>query len=473
MFQHSTKVQEPLTSSSKALHSLSVLDGRYCNTTRQLAEYFSEEALIKQRIQVEVSYLFDLILNLKLPVNQTDLSEFLNHIGLVLNSNQTSIKVKEIETELRHDVKAVEVFVADLAEEFLGPDIRNFVHFGLTSEDINSVSYTSLLKGAVVDVLQPTLDQLQTQLYHLGVTHKDQICLAKTHGQPATPISFGGQYLVFHSRIQRQLKLLQGVKYTCKFGGATGGLNAHYLSYPQIDWNDRLSDWIEETFELKRSTFTTQVDHNDHFAEVLDLFKRISVILLDFCVDQWLYISMNYLTQKVVATEVGSSAMPHKVNPIDFENAEGNLKVAIGLLETLSRELPRSRLQRDLSNSTVTRNIGSALGYFHIALQSILKGLSKIQVNSDQMQKDLSETPLIIAEAIQTLLRKWGIKDPYNRVKEFTRNTQKVNSEQSSESSIEIITDWIDTQSDLSTEQKEQLKTLRPNKYVPVLVNLI
>lgn len=426
------------------------IDGRYHTKTSELTIYFSEAALIDARLKVESEYFSFLLKTIKVHEN----------VNIKVDQPDRYKKIKEIEKVTNHDVKAVEMYMADLVVKKYGKKLclNNFVHFGLTSADVNSASYSLLLNAFRKNYILPKLKQLSNAFKQFGEINKHVYCLGKTHGQPATPIRFGDQFLIFASRLDYQISKMENIELYCKFGGATGGLNAHCLAFPNIDWISEMDSFVN-SLGLKRKRYTTQVDDNDQIAELFDCLKRISTILLDACVDIWLYISNGYLKQKSIDSEVGSSTMPHKVNPIDFENAEGNLKLATSQFEILARTLCCSRMQRDLSNSTVMRNFGTSIAYLVIAIKSIEKGLTKISVNEKLMKKDLEENYSIVAEGIQTLLRLWKISDPYDKLKQLTRNTNVTKS---------TIDNWVDQQKELSKEQKDLLKNITPFNYKPI-----
>lgn len=390
------------------LGALSPLDGRYQKQTEKLAQYFSEQAYVKYRISIEIDYLNDLCKFLGKPIPDFTFDNF--------DESQSVAWVKNKEKETKHDVKAIEYFV----KEHVKSEVREFVHFGLTSQDINSVALSKMLHDWLQIEYVPDMQQLINRLHLMGQIYKDIPMLARTHGQPATPTTLGKEVLVFANRLHLQWKKLSELKLTAKFGGATGGLNAHYVAYPKKDWVKFANDFVAK-YGLTRSRYTTQVDHNDAIAELFDNLRRINVILLDMCKDIWQYISMDYFKLKTVEGEVGSSAMPHKVNPIDFENAEGNLGIANALLSHFAEKLPVSRLQRDLSDSTVMRNLGVPIGHTHVAINAILVGLSKLEVNHEQLHNDLENNWQVVTEAIQTVLRREGIEQPYEKLKQLTR----------------------------------------------------
>jgi adenylosuccinate lyase len=418
---------QTMTLTLNTLTAVSSVDGRYGNKTQSLRKYFSEYALIKYRIKVEVEYFIALC---ELPLAQlspVDKSCFSELRDLVKNfTEEEAQEIKEIEKITNHDVKAVEYF---LKKKFgkLGLDNSiEFIHFGLTSQDINNTSTPLMLKEGLEEVILPALHAVIDQLKSKVEDWKEIPMLAKTHGQPASPTRLGKEFQVFVSRLENQLGLLAQVPHAAKFGGATGNLNAHQVAYPQIDWNRFADDFVINQLGLERSYPTTQIEHYDHLAARFDALKRINTILLDLSKDVWQYVAMNYFKQKIKAGEVGSSAMPHKVNPIDFENAEGNLGIANALLEHLSAKLPISRLQRDLTDSTVLRIIGVPLAHMLISFESLKKGLDKLELNKAAIDADLEENWAVVAEAIQTILRREGYPKPYEALKELTRTHTKI-----------------------------------------------
>ena len=392
-----------------SIFSLSPLDGRYKEKTSNLSLYFSEAALINYRTKIEIEYFNFLLKFLKI-----DYSDFQN---LELQESDLN-RIKEIEKVTNHDVKAVELFLKEKLKE---KKYSEYIHFGLTSQDINSSSYVLSMKEGNEIVVIPELNKLLIELHKKSFNWGNISMLAKTHGQPATPTNLGKEIMVFIERLENQTEKLKKFNYTTKFGGAVGNFHAHYTSYPDYHWTEFGNNFIE-SFGLKRNQFTTQIDHYDNYSELFDIFKRISTILIDFCRDIWLYISNNYFKQKCISSEVGSSTMPHKINPINFENAEGNLMIAVSLFEFMGRKLPISRLQRDLTDSTVLRNIGSCYGYFLIGLKSILSGLQRLEVNQEMIKKDLEDNKIVLSEAIQTILRREGISNSYYIIKNATRN---------------------------------------------------
>ena len=390
------------------LNSLSPLDGRYHTVTDSLRKYFSESALIKYRTNLEMLYLLHLLDFLEIPNSDFDFFEI---------SDDDVLKIKHIERSIRHDVKAVELF---LREKINNKCILEFIHFGLTSQDVNSSSYVLSMKEANQQIIIPELEKMIGMILQKSEDWIQIPMLSKTHGQPASPTTLGKELMVFVDRMQKQFNQLKDFKYSTKFGGAVGNFNSHYIAYPEKDWI-KFGDDFMESIGLKRNHFTTQIDNYDNYSEMFDIFKRLATVMIDFCRDIWLYVSQDYFTQLNLRGEVGSSAMPHKINPINFENAEGNLMMAVSLLEFMSRKLPISRLQRDLTDSTVLRNIGTCYGYFLIGVNSIMSGMRRIDVNRKEIKRDLENNQIVLAEAIQSILRKEGIENSYLLIKEMTR----------------------------------------------------
>ena len=442
------------------LKAISPIDGRYADKTTSLVPFFSEMALIRYRVQVEVEYFIALC---ELPLPQlaafpkekyTDLRKLYQNF-----TEEEALKVKEIEQTTNHDVKAVEYFIKEAFDYLQLQAYKEFIHFGLTSQDINNTAIPLSIKEAVQQVYLPALEQLLGKLRSLVVQWKDVPLLARTHGQPASPTRLGKEFEVFVVRIEQQLQTLIAVPYAAKFGGATGNYNAHKVAYPNIDWKAFGTRFVEEILVLHHSFPTTQIEHYDHLAALFDALKRINTILIDLNRDIWTYISMDYFKQQIKAGEVGSSAMPHKVNPIDFENSEGNLGIANALLEHLSAKLPISRLQRDLTDSTVLRNVGVPFGHILIALQSTLKGLNKLLLNEDKIREDLQDHWAVVAEAIQTILRREGYPNPYEALKALTRTNTAI--------TAETISSFIDTL-EVSEDVKAELKVITPENYTGV-----
>ena len=442
------------------LKAISPIDGRYADKTTSLVPFFSEMALIRYRVQVEVEYFIALC---ELPLPQlaafpkekyTDLRKLYQNF-----TEEEALKVKEIEQTTNHDVKAVEYFIKEAFDYLQLQAYKEFIHFGLTSQDVNNTAIPLSIKEAVQQVYLPALEQLLSKLRSLVAQWEDVPLLARTHGQPASPTRLGKEFEVFVVRIEQQLQTLIAVPYAAKFGGATGNYNAHKVAYPNIDWKAFGTRFVEEILVLHHSFPTTQIEHYDHLASLFDALKRINTILIDLNRDIWTYISMDYFKQQIKAGEVGSSAMPHKVNPIDFENSEGNLGIANALLEHLSAKLPISRLQRDLTDSTVLRNVGVPFGHILIALQSTLKGLNKLLLNEDKIRQDLQDHWAVVAEAIQTILRREGYPNPYEALKALTRTNTAI--------TAETISSFIDTL-EVSEDVKAELKVITPENYTGV-----
>lgn len=413
---------------TNALQAISPIDGRYASRTSSLIPYFSEEALIRYRVQVEIEYFIALV-ELDLPqLSDFDRNLFSELRDLYLNfSIQDAVKIKETEKVTNHDVKAVEYFIKDKFDELNIQKYKEFIHFGLTSQDINNTAVPLSLKDAINNVYVPLLMELKAKLQELSEGWAGVSMLARTHGQPASPTRLGKEIAVFVVRIEEQFDLLNDIKSAAKFGGATGNFNAHKVAYPNIDWRAFGKNFVEGTLGLHHSFPTTQIEHYDHIAALFDALKRINTIIIDLDRDIWTYVSMDYFKQKIKEGEIGSSAMPHKVNPIDFENSEGNLGIANALFEHLSAKLPISRLQRDLTDSTVLRNIGVPIGHTVIAFQATLKGLNKLLLNEPKFAEDLENNWAVVAEAIQTILRREGYPNPYEALKGLTRTNEKIN----------------------------------------------
>jgi len=413
-----------------ALTAVSPVDGRYRNKVEILSEYFSEYALIKYRVRVEIEYFISLC-NIPLPqLKDFKHSNFEKLKDLYRNfTPQEAAKVKDIEKITNHDVKAVEYYIKDEFKKLKIEKYQEFVHFGLTSQDINNTATPLSLKEGISAAYMPAFEEVKKTLKSYAKEWKDVPMLAHTHGQPASPTRLGKEIEVFVSRIDEQRRLLKTVPYCSKFGGATGNFNAHFLAYPKIDWNKFAKDFQEKTFGLKRSYPTTQIEHYDDLAALFDNLRRINTILIDLCRDMWTYISMEYFKQKIKAGEIGSSAMPHKVNPIDFENAEGNFGMANAIFTHLAMKLPISRMQRDLTDSTVLRNIGVPIAHSIIAFKSLKKGLGKLILNDNVIERDLDNNWAVVSEGIQTILRREGYPHPYEALKELTRVNTKISKE--------------------------------------------
>ncbi len=442
------------------LTAISPVDGRYRKTTEQLADYFSEYALIRYRVEVEIEYFIELC---KLPLPQLKdfgAGNFDALRSIYKNfSEKDAERVKEIEKTTNHDVKAVEYLIKEKMDGLGLGSSREFIHFGLTSQDINNTATPLSLKRALENVYMPAIDGIVDLLVARANEWNHIPLLARTHGQPASPTVLGKEIIVFVERLEKQIAQLQEIPYSAKFGGATGNFNAHNAAYPGIDWVDFANRFVNEILELDRSQYTTQIEHYDNMAATFDALKRINTILIDLCRDIWSYISMEYFKQQIKAGEVGSSAMPHKVNPIDFENAEGNLGLANALFEHLSAKLPVSRLQRDLTDSTVLRNIGVPVAHTIIALSSLKKGLNKLLLNETAIDADLEANWAVVAEGIQTILRRENYPNPYEALKALTRKNEAVTRETMA-SFIEGL--------DVSENIKEELRALSPQSYTGV-----
>ncbi|MBF1582983.1 MAG: adenylosuccinate lyase [Prevotella sp.] len=414
-----------------ALTAVSPIDGRYRSKTESLADYFSEYALIRYRVRVEIEY-FITLCELPLPQLKSFNSALFEQLrDIYRNFDEASAaRVKEIESITNHDVKAVEYFIKEEFDKIGGlDDYKEFIHFGLTSQDINNTSVPLSVKEALEEVFYPQVEELIAQLKEYAEAWKDVPMLAKTHGQPASPTRLGKEVEVYVYRLSEQLATLRNCKMTAKFGGATGNFNAHHVAYPQHDWRAFGNRFVSEKLGLEREQWTTQISNYDHLGSVFDAIRRINTIIIDLDRDFWMYISMEYFKQKIKAGEVGSSAMPHKVNPIDFENSEGNLGIANAILQFLAQKLPVSRLQRDLTDSTVLRNVGVPVGHSVIAIQSTLKGLRKLILNEEKLREDLENTWAVVAEAIQTILRREAYPHPYEALKALTRTNEKMTEE--------------------------------------------
>ena len=414
-----------------ALTAVSPIDGRYRSKTESLADYFSEYALIRYRVRVEIEY-FITLCELPLPQLKSFNSALFEQLrDIYRNFDEASAaRVKEIESITNHDVKAVEYFIKEEFDKIGGlDDYKEFIHFGLTSQDINNTSVPLSVKEALEEVFYPQVEELIAQLKEYAEAWKDVPMLAKTHGQPASPTRLGKEVEVYVYRLSEQLATLRSCKMTAKFGGATGNFNAHHVAYPQHDWRAFGNRFVSEKLGLEREQWTTQISNYDHLGSVFDAIRRINTIIIDLDRDFWMYISMEYFKQKIKAGEVGSSAMPHKVNPIDFENSEGNLGIANAILQFLAQKLPVSRLQRDLTDSTVLRNVGVPVGHSVIAIQSTLKGLRKLILNKEKLREDLENTWAVVAEAIQTILRREAYPHPYEALKALTRTNEKMTEE--------------------------------------------
>ena len=453
------------------LTAISPIDGRYREKTKELAGYFSEYALIRYRVRVEIEYFITLC---ELPLPQ--LQDFDHNLFVPLRdiyrnfTEQDAQRVKDIEKVTNHDVKAVEYFIKekiDAAGKTSGHSALNgfpieakeFIHFGLTSQDINNTSVPLSIKEALEQVYYPMVEELIEQLNDYAEQWKQVPMLAKTHGQPASPTRLGKEVMVYVYRLEEQLRGLKDTPITAKFGGATGNYNAHHVAYPQYDWREFGNKFVSEKLGLEREQWTTQISNYDWLGAIFDAMRRINTIIIDLDRDFWMYISMEYFKQKIKAGEVGSSAMPHKVNPIDFENSEGNMGISNAILQFLAQKLPVSRLQRDLTDSTVLRNFGVPMGHTIIAIQSTLKGLRKLILNEEKLQEDLDNTWAVVAEAIQTILRREAYPNPYEALKALTRTNQKM-TEQTIHEFIQGL--------DVSDEIKEELMAITPSNYTGV-----
>jgi len=443
------------------LTAISPVDGRYRSKTDILAAYFSEYALIKYRVRVEIEYFIALC---ELPLPQLKDVASLNVYGSLRGiyenfSVEDAQKVKDIESVTNHDVKAVEYFIKEKFDELKLEQYKEFIHFGLTSQDINNTSVPLSVKEALEDVYYPSIQNVINILKGYAEEWKDVAMLARTHGQPASPTRLGKEVMVFVYRLEQQFDMLKSIPHTAKFGGATGNYNAHYVAYPQFDWKAFGDKFVTENLGLCREQWTTQISNYDALAALFDAMKRINTILIDLSRDIWQYVSMEYFKQKIKAGEVGSSAMPHKVNPIDFENAEGNLGIANAILEHLAAKLPISRLQRDLTDSTVLRNVGMPIAHMEIAAASLTKGLGKLLLNESSFYHDLDQCWAVVAEGIQTILRREGYPKPYEALKALTRTNEGI-----TENSIADFIDTLNVNSDV----KAELKAITPHNYTGI-----
>ena len=443
------------------LTAVSPIDGRYRNKTERLADYFSEYALIRYRIRVEIEY-FITLCELPLPQLASFNHDFFEQLRDIYRKFDESgaARVKEIEKTTNHDVKAVEYFIKEEFDKIGGLDeYKEFIHFGLTSQDINNTSVPLSIKEALEEVYYPQVEELIQQLKEYAEEWKDVPMLAKTHGQPASPTRLGKEIEVYVYRLSEQLESLRSCKFTAKFGGATGNFNAHHVAYPTYNWRAFGNQFVSEKLGLEREQWTTQISNYDHMGSIFDAIRRINTIIIDLDRDFWMYISMEYFKQKIKAGEVGSSAMPHKVNPIDYENSEGNLGVANAILQFLAQKLPVSRLQRDLTDSTVLRNVGVPLGHSVIAIQSTLKGLRKLILHEEKLREDLDDTWAVVAEAIQTILRREAYPHPYEALKALTRTNNKMTEE--------TIHEFIQTLN-VSDSVKAELMAITPHNYTGI-----
>lgn len=442
------------------LHAISPVDGRYRSKTEALAQYFSEYGLIYFRVRIEIEYFITLVESGVKPLNQfpKDKFEVLRDIYRKFNE-EDALKIKDIEKVTNHDVKAVEYFIKEKFEAQQLTPFLEFIHFGLTSQDINNTSIPLSIKEALENVIYPAFDDLSNKLASLKEQWRDVSMLAKTHGQPASPTRLGKEIQVFEERLNIQLEQLKRVPLSAKFGGATGNFNAHHVAYPEHDWVSFGNHFVNDILGLNRSQTTTQIEHYDNLAALCDNLKRIGNIIIDLNRDFWTYISMDYFKQKLKEGEIGSSAMPHKVNPIDFENSEGNIGIANALLEHLAAKLPISRLQRDLTDSTVLRNIGLPFAHILISLNSTLRGLDKLLLNEAALERDLENNWAVVAEAIQTILRREGFPKPYEALKGLTRKNEKT-----TQASVHAFIDELP----VSETLKSELKKITPQNYTGV-----
>lgn len=437
------------------LEAISPIDGRYRGKAEKLAAYFSESALIRNRVRVEIEYYIALIKELRVADSQPFEKQLRSiYLDWTLESAQ---RVKDIEKVTNHDVKAVEYFIKERLDAMNCPLPHELVHFGLTSQDINNTSFPVMLKDAHIDVMRPAIAELIDKLQSLAEEWRNIPMLAHTHGQPASPTALGKELMVFVYRLRQQLAALDAVPFSGKFGGATGNLNAHYVAYPDHKWEEFAERFMNEALGLERQRLTTQIENYDHLAAYMDAMRRINTILIDLCRDIWTYISMNYFRQKIKAGEVGSSAMPHKVNPIDFENAEGNLGIADALFTHFAMKLPISRMQRDLTDSTVIRNLGVPLSHTLVAISSLQKGLGKLLLSEERLSQDLEDNWAVTAEAIQTVLRSVDYPNPYEALKQLTRTNDKV--------TAETMSAFIDTL-DVADDVKQRLHAITPHNYL-------
>lgn len=443
------------------LTAISPIDGRYRSKSEPLEYFFSEFGLIRYRIRVEVEYLIALAeknVDDKLPAFSDDQKEQLRELynSLTVNDSQ---RVKDIEIKTNHDVKAVEYYIKDALDKLNLSSYKEYVHFGLTSQDVNNTAIPLSIKEALETTFLPTLDKLIQQLKTLGEDWKDVSMLARTHGQPASPTRLGKEIDVFTERIEKQVKLLDTIPYSAKFGGATGNFNAHLVAFPEENWKAFADHFVNEILGLDRSQTTTQIEHYDNMAALFDNLKRINTIIKDLNQDMWIYISMEYFKQEITDGEVGSSAMPHKVNPIDFENSEGNIGIANAIYDHLSSKLPVSRLQRDLTDSTVLRNVGVPFAHSLIGIQSTLKGLHKLRLNQEKINRDLEDNWAVVAEALQTILRSIGYPEPYEALKKLTRKNDHI--------TAETISDFIESL-EVDDNIKQKMKKITPSNYTGV-----
>ena len=442
------------------LDSISPIDGRYNSKTKELQKYFSESSLIKYRVQVEIEYFIALCNSSIIQLNHFP-SEKINLLREIYSnfSSEDAKRIKEIESTTNHDVKAVEYFIKEKFNELSLSEFNEFIHFGLTSQDINNTAVPFSIKKSLEEVFYPELLELIKTLENKADEWNNIPMLARTHGQAASPTRMGKEIRVFVERINNQFKLLNEIPHTAKFGGATGNFNAHHVAFPEINWFDFANNFLKDSLDLSRQQTTTQIEHYDNLAAIMNNISRINTILIDFSRDIWAYVSIDYFKQKIKKDEVGSSAMPHKVNPIDFENAEGNLGFANGIFDFMAKKLPISRLQRDLTDSTVLRNIGVPIAHTLIAIKSLKKGINKLVINKEKIKIDLEDNWAVIAEAIQTILRREGYPNPYEALKKLTRLNSKITKE--------TIIEFIDSL-EIDEKIKSELKNISPSNYTGI-----
>jgi adenylosuccinate lyase len=442
------------------LNAISPIDGRYRNKVAKLADYYSEESLIKYRVKVEIEY-FIALCEIPLPQLEDFNSNLYSELRKIYEdfSTEDAQKIKDIEKVTNHDVKAVEYFIKEKFDNLSLEKYKEFIHFGLTSQDINNTAIPLSIKDSIEEVYIPAYEQLIAKIDELAIEWKDVSMLARTHGQPASPTRLGKEIAVFVTRLKEQFNFFKSIPNAAKFGGATGNYNAHHVAYPLINWKDFGTNFVENILGLHHSFPTTQIEHYDHMASLFDAMKRINTIILDLDKDIWTYVAMDYFKQKIKAGEIGSSAMPHKVNPIDFENSEGNLGIANAIFEHLAAKLPISRMQRDLTDSTVLRNVGVPFGHTIIGFASTLKGLNKLLLNQEQFDKDLENNWAVVAEAIQTILRREAYPNPYEALKGLTRTNEKITQQS--------IANFIETL-DVSDAIKAELKVITPANFTGI-----
>ena len=442
------------------LDAISPIDGRYNSKTKELQKYFSESSLIKYRIQVEIEYFIALCNSSIIQLNHFPSEKFNLLREIYINfSSEDAKRIKEIESTTNHDVKAVEYFIKEKFNELSLTEFNEFIHFGLTSQDINNTAVPFSIKKSLEEVFYPELLELIKTLENKADEWNNIPMLARTHGQAASPTRMGKEIRVFVERINNQFKLLNEIPHTAKFGGATGNFNAHHVAFPEINWFDFANNFLKDSLDLSRQQTTTQIEHYDNLAAIMNNISRINTILIDFSRDIWAYVSIDYFKQKIKKDEVGSSAMPHKVNPIDFENAEGNLGFANGVFDFMAKKLPISRLQRDLTDSTVLRNIGVPIAHTLIAIKSLKKGINKLVINKEKIKIDLEDNWAVIAEAIQTILRREGYPNPYEALKKLTRLNSKITKE--------TIIEFIDSL-EIDEKIKSELKNISPSNYTGI-----